>query len=85
MWIPQGWTKMTKFGDLDAMDDADWDKVSLQLSSLLPVLKGLIIPVLVNQCEEQLPPFQGCSAYFQCQSRWWCFYSHLFNCGMAEF
>lgn len=30
MWIMQGWTKMTKFSDLDAMDDADWDKVISQ-------------------------------------------------------
>lgn len=30
MWIMQGWTKMTKFSDLDAMDDADWDKVTSQ-------------------------------------------------------
>jgi hypothetical protein len=23
----KGWTKMTNFADLDAMDDDDWDKV----------------------------------------------------------
>jgi hypothetical protein len=23
----KGWTKITNFGDLDAMDDDDWDKV----------------------------------------------------------
>jgi hypothetical protein len=25
--ITKGWTKMVNFADLDAMDDAEWDKV----------------------------------------------------------
>ena len=28
----QGWTKFTKFGDLDAMSEAEWDKVALKSS-----------------------------------------------------
>lgn len=44
----KGWTKMTNFGDLDAMDDDDWDKV-LNAPSVVEVLVWLTIePVLVS-------------------------------------
>lgn len=33
----KGWTKMTNFGDLDATDDDDWDKVP-NASSVIKVL-----------------------------------------------
>ena len=30
--VQKGWTKYTKFGDLDALTEADWDKVCKQIS-----------------------------------------------------
>lgn len=57
--LRQGWTKMTNFADLDAMDDEDWDKVSSFLSLYLnSLLRGQ--PVLECQRQKQLPLVQGC-------------------------
>jgi hypothetical protein len=75
---------MTKFSDLDAMDDADWDKVIILLNSLWLASRRLTVTVLVNQCQEQLPPFQGCFAHFQHEPRRWCLYPHILNCGMPR-
>ncbi|KAJ5973883.1 hypothetical protein N7481_011093 [Penicillium waksmanii] len=38
-----GWTKMTNFGDLDAMDDADWDKCwSMNVKSSFYLFKAAL-------------------------------------------
>ncbi|CEJ54480.1 hypothetical protein PMG11_00788 [Penicillium brasilianum] len=38
-----GWTKMTKFSDLDAMDDADWDKCwSINVKSSFHLFKAAL-------------------------------------------
>lgn len=47
----QGWTKMTNFADLDAMDDEDWDKVTPPFSQYLNSLLR-VRPVLERQREK---------------------------------
>jgi hypothetical protein len=38
---PQGWTKFSRFGDLDALSEDDWDKVRPPLS--LPYLTNAVL------------------------------------------
>ena len=55
---------MVNFADLDAMDDADWDKVFTYVLTFEPPI--LIPAVLEHQCQEQLLSFQSCFAHIQC-------------------
>lgn len=69
---------MVNFADLDAMDDADWDKVFAHVLSFEPPI--LIPAVLEYQRQEQLLSFQSCFAQIQCQPRGRCLYHHFVNC-----
>lgn len=73
---------MTKFGDLDAMDEDDWDKVK---RPFLFIWAGLIeVAVLDGQCQEQSLLVQGGHNDIQCQSRRWSLHHHLLNCGKSQ-
>jgi hypothetical protein len=52
----QGWTKFTTFGDLDAMDESEWDKVCLSPPLFLHILRAV---VLVRQCQSTSRPPQS--------------------------
>lgn len=51
---------MTNFGDLDAMDDDDWDRVICAYSAKRVLL--IVGLVLVYQRQEQFPPVQSGTA-----------------------
>jgi hypothetical protein len=57
---------MTNFGDLDAMDDADWDKVNDSHCEFKEHWAKHRI-VLEHECQEQLLSVQGSSSDFQRQ------------------
>ena len=54
---------MTNFADLDAMDDADWDKVANFNSPRLKSNQAKSGIVLEYECQEQSSLVQGGSSY----------------------
>jgi NAD(P)-dependent dehydrogenase (short-subunit alcohol dehydrogenase family) len=64
----QGWTKMSKFGDLHALSEEDWDKVSPKWPILLNIPD--LLKVLGCQCQRPNGSLASRSPNIQRQSQW---------------
>jgi NADP-dependent 3-hydroxy acid dehydrogenase YdfG len=76
-----GWTKFSKFGDINELTHADWNKVRLivGVDPTYRLVLTKVIVVLGNKCYVTSCIDAAGRADFQCKSRWWSVFDILID------